>query len=320
MGITSTISAVACFGAIHIDLIAHADRPIRRETSTPGRVAWRPGGVAANVARGAVRLGVSCTLTGAIGRDRDGERLAGRLSAEGINLQLDRRDAATGRYIALHDPDGTLAAALVDAEITDTLPADALLPVAPAAIAAPLWFVEANLPAPVLAALAEAASGRRLAADAVSCAKAGRLSEILPHLDMLFLNRAEAAVLAGMEPDAAPERLAEALLRRGAAALALTDGAAPTVLADGTGLYRIEPLPARPVDVTGAGDALVAGWLAATARGADRPAALQAGLAAAAITLETTGAVADNLDWVGLTRRLAAAKRDAGSATIKPRT
>lgn len=311
---------IAAFGAIHLDTIAHADRRILRETSTPASLAIRPGGVATNVARALARLGCRVSLAGRLGREAEADGLLALLAAEGVDTGAIRRaDLPSGRYLALHDPDGTLAAAVVDARITETLEAGALLPLTKAQEAFACWFVEANLPQPLLVELAEAAGGRRLAADAVSRAKAARLAPLLPRLDLLFCNRAEAAALLGRdgehdegqhEPDGRGAdghgaEAATALVTAGASAVVMTRGAAPVLLATRGGLEEISltrcdgaaaPAP-RIVDVTGAGDALIAGTLAGLEHGLALAQAVAAGMRAAALTLESPGAVADTLNW-----------------------
>jgi pseudouridine kinase len=291
----------ACFGAIHLDLIAHAREPIHRETSTPSAMRGMPGGVATNVARGLAKLGVPVALTGALGDDGDGAALRSLLVREGLNLFGVRTlPMPTGRYVALHDPDGSLAAAVVDTEITETLDASMAENIAPAARAADLWFLEANLPASALAALAKAADGRLLAADAVSNAKATRLQQVLPRLDVLFVNRGEAARLTGLDPNAPQEELGSVLRSLGPKAVTISSGAQPLYWSQAGADGFLIPPPAMVHDVTGAGDALMAGTLAGLARGMPLPASLEKGLAAAAMTLAVTGAVAPGLSWEAL--------------------
>lgn len=306
---------IAAFGAIHLDTIAHADRRILRETSTPASLAVRPGGVATNVARALARLGCRVSLAGRLGREAEADGLLAHLAGEGVDTGAIRRaDLPSGRYLALHDPDGTLAAAVVDARITETLEPGALLPPTKAQEVAGCWFLEANLPQPLLVELAEAAGGRRLAADAVSRAKAARLAPLLPRLDLLFCNRAEAAALLGRdgehdegqhEPGDSGAEVATALVAAGAGAVVMTRGAAPVLLATRGGIDEISlttregaaaPAP-RIVDVTGAGDALIAGTLAGLEHGLALADAVAAGMRAAALTLESPGAVAGTLDW-----------------------
>ena len=127
----------------------------------------------------------------------------------------------------------------------------------------------------------------------------------LAGIAVLFGNLAEAAALAAAlglatgddsvsagDPGAggdgpAPEGLAAALVGAGARAVVLTLGARGAVVADGSG---VRPLPARAVrvvDVTGAGDALVAATLAGLVAGADLDAAVRAGVEAATRTVQS---------------------------------
>ena len=297
---------IAAFGAIHLDTIAHADRRILRETSTPAALAVRPGGVATNVARALARLDCRIALAGRLGREAEADGLLAQLMAEGVETRAIRRsDLPSGRYLALHDPDGTLAAAVVDARITETLEPGALLPLTEAQEEAGCWFLDANLPQPLLAELAETAGERMLAADAVSRAKAARLGPILPRLDLLFCNRAEAAALLGRGEEDGGAEAAGALVEAGAKAVVMTRGAAPVLLATRSGIDEISlttcdgaaALPPRIVDVTGAGDALIAGTLAGLEHGLPLARAIAAGMRAAALTLESPGAVADTLTW-----------------------
>lgn len=298
---------VCCFGAIHLDTLVHASCPVQPETSTPGSFSTRPGGVATNVARGLTRLGSDVFLAGVLGSDPEAGILRGWLAEEGVRLlEVPRKDAPkdapTGRYFALHDPDGSLPAAVVDARITDTLKADAFTSVLDTARNASHWFLDANLPAPVLAALCETSNDRFLAADAVSLVKASRLRPVLHRLDMLFCNKAEGLAILNVEtgtgsPPASGE-IASALVSAGARACILSDGGADLTVATPSGCLGVcVPSVERIHDVTGAGDALVAGTLRALEAGLDLPLAAACGVRAAGLTLRSPGAVSDALCW-----------------------
>ncbi|NBN63560.1 PfkB family carbohydrate kinase [Pannonibacter tanglangensis] len=291
-------SAIACLGAVHADLIAHGERAVLRETSTPGTIRMTPGGVATNVARALARLAVPVRLAGAIGQDADGTALARQLAEEGLDVgALARTSLATGRYLALHDPDGSLAGAICDTAITESLDEEFVAAVAPLLAAAPVWFCETNLPEAALAALAEAAGERMLVADAVSRAKAPKLAVLSGRLDLVFLNRAEAAAWTGFAEETPAVPLALAVAALGPRRVVLSDGGAPLTLVENGEPFQLEPPAAQVVDVTGAGDALIAGTLAGLARSLSLEDAAIAGLRAARLTLEATGAVAAGLSW-----------------------
>lgn len=302
---------VIAVGAIHADTIAHARETIRRETSTPAHLSARPGGVATNAARVLARLGTDVRLIGVLGADAAGAQIAELLAREGIGLDAVRRDGfPTGQYLALHDPDGSLAAACVDDRVLAEAPADVLdAPLARALQGAGdgrLCLVDANLPQALLLRIAERFPEARLIANAVSEAKAPRLAPLLPRLDALLLNLGEARALTGLGADAGAERLCAALADAGLNRFVLTQGAGPVWLGEGGALRRTQPRQTGIVDVTGAGDALCAGVLAAMARGQALRTALPFGLAAAELTLAATGALADTMSWTALQQRAGA--------------
>ena len=83
-------------------------------------------------------------------------------------------------------------------------------------------------------------------------------------------------------------------------------GAAGIAVWTDAGVQQLSALPAEPRDVTGAGDALIAGTLFGVTGGLDLAAAARLGLAAAAITVESGATVADNLTVERINARLAA--------------
>ena len=102
---------------------------------------------------------------------------------------------------------------------------------------------------------------------------------------ILFPNEEEAAVLAGSaDPETQCARLAThyplVVIKRGAAGAEAAQGARR---------WRIKAAKTEPVDTTGAGDAFVAGFLAARLTGADIPIALGRAAAAGAVASTIVG-------------------------------
>ncbi|WP_346914439.1 PfkB family carbohydrate kinase [uncultured Roseibium sp.] len=301
-------NSVLCIGAVHWDSLARARRPITPDTSTPSDIGQAPGGVATNVARALVRLDVPATLCGVVGDDVAGRALREQLNREGLALRLlERKGKATGQYLALHDPDGSLVAACVDDAILAEAPPETfrseLALLAAEMPAHALWFADANLPPDILKAVADEVPEGHLAADAVSVAKAGRLTGILGRLRLLFANRAEAAELADCPGSAPLKEIAARLHDRDVSEVIITDGTRPVLASDGTAVREYAPEPATIRDVTGAGDALIAGTLAALARGYGLFDAVPLGLAAAHLTVQSAGAVSNELAWPRLSHK-----------------
>jgi sugar/nucleoside kinase (ribokinase family) len=270
---------VVCFGAAHWDILAHSSSSARG-TDVPGEVRSRPGGVALNAAMGLAALGLSVTLVSAVGQDRAGAALVETVAGQGIETEavLVYPDVPTGRYVAIERVDGELIAAVADMKVLETvdpvhLPFQALRP-------AQAWLIDANLPSPVLRAIANRPERPPLFADAASEAKATRLRPLLGKLAGIYCNRREAEAICAVGLNAA-RAAAEALVGRGAARAVVTDGALPAADAGVHGVAVLRPPGGAVRSVTGAGDALMAAHLGAVLTGARPEEALAAGLDAA---------------------------------------
>ena len=319
---------VACIGGISIDRKLRSIAGLRFGTSNPVSGAIAPGGVARNVAHCLARLGCSTSLFSAIGSDAPGEGLLDELRSDGVDVSGVARsdDYPTASYTAVFESDGRLSVGLADMESFTTLDADWAARIIPSLESADYWFVDANLPAATLERLLrEPPPEVRILADPVSAPKAKRLLPVLPSIHALFPDRREAMALAaaggmqaprGVVPGRSrvdsgarePAKLAEfsvaaALIRDvGVGTVVVSLGAEGVYLDDGERPRVVAAIPpTRVADVTGAGDALVAGYLYGLVSGSDDP--LRLGLAAASLAVEREGSLAADLTVERLDRR-----------------
>lgn len=294
---------VLCIGGATVDRTYLLAGPLRFDTSNPAEGRRGYGGVARNVAENLARLGATVGLVTAVGGDESGRALAAALAATGVDTRgvAEVPGASTAEYAAILTPEGDLAFGLADMAILDTLTPAVLATQAPLMAAAEWVFADCNLPAVSLAALAQRSfSGARyrLAVDAVSVVKAARLPERLDGIGLLVLNGAEAgAVLARTGArSSSPEEDAAALRRAGCDAVVLTLGPRGAVAASREGTVRLEAVPVvGTVDVTGAGDSLVAATLYGLVAGASLAEAVALGCRAAAHTVAHLGTVSPDL-------------------------
>jgi pseudouridine kinase len=232
--------------------------------------------------------------------------------------------ACTAQYVAVLDPDGGLVIGVADMAVLDGIaPADvdAAWPANPgSATSEPAagsgWVVaDCNLAPHTLARVLERArgSGVPVAVDAVSTPKVVRLPADLTGVGVLFCNHDEArALLAAHAHDDTGDdaQLALRLHATGAGAVVLTRGADGVVLADAHGVREVPAVPATVVDVTGAGDALVAGTVAGLAAGRCLLDAVALGTLVAARTVASERSVVPDLpELLELPPQLAAPPR-----------
>jgi pseudouridine kinase len=301
---------VACIGAVHIDLKARLTGEAHPGTSNPARTVRTPGGVAGNVARNLGRLGLPVTLISIVGDDAAGRSLLGELHAASVDTSGVQRSTGppTASYLAVLDREGRLLLAAADMEVYELLDPAWADRAGHALGEFDAWVLDANLPAATIARLIRHAGQALLLADPVSVPKAPRLAAALSRLDVLFPDRAEAFTLAGLPPEggASVVAAAAAILRRGVRRVVVSLGSRGAYLDDGVLPRQVPPLPARSVvDVTGAGDAQIAGYLYGLSREGSGHAPIDWGMAAASLTVETIDSVRADLTSALLSDRLA---------------
>jgi len=295
---------VVCVGNAALDRTYALKGPAHLATSNPAILRPSFGGVARNVAENLGRLGVAVALVTQVGDDAGGRALRDDCAKNGVDVSgvIVTSAHPTAEYVAIVDPAGELVIGASTTAAIDALSV-ALLGAAFDEDARTAWtFADCTLPGPVLAALLEdrRAGGPPLAIDAVSIAKTERLPSDLRGLDLLFLNEDEARALLGAgAPDDAAD-LARAVRQRGATAVVLTRGARGTIVAEGSATTEIAVVPATPIDVTGAGDALIAGTLFGLLRGDELADAVRTGTRMAKLTIESPATVSRTLTRAAL--------------------
>jgi pseudouridine kinase len=285
---------VVAVGGVNLDTLARVTGARTDPgTSNPGRTTRTAGGVARNVAENLARLGTPVRLVSAVGTDPAGDTLVDDLAAAGVDVDRVRRvDLPTGSYTAVLDHAGDLVIGVADMAAVESL--------SPADIdestftGAGFAVVDGNLLPDTVAhclALAERA-GVPVALDPVGVAKAQRLTVDEP-VHTFTPNREELAAFTGTTDVDHAVKICHDLgigtvwLREGAAGSALFRGHPDPV--------RVKLPPAEVVDVTGAGDAMLAGYLHRLVAGASPGEAAHFGAAAAWLTVGSPATVRPDL-------------------------
>ena len=287
---------VVCAVGGHADELFALRSPSRPGQSVPASVRSDAGGCALNVAAGLAASGAGVTHAGLRGSDAAGAMVADALRRHGVgDAALVLPDAATGRYAALVEPDGTLA--LAAAAMGIYARAGELADHAPFTLAcegADALLLDANGPPGAAEMLADRRGGAALALLATSARKAPVLASLMARAEVVFANAGEWAALGdGATESGVTGSGATGSGVTGRIALAfVTDGArGASALRYGEEIARAAP-PAGPLrDVVGGGDAFAAGALHAVLTGADPAEALRRGLACAARCVAHEGAL-----------------------------
>ncbi|MFJ4036940.1 sugar kinase [Microbacterium sp. NPDC090007] len=268
------------------------------------------GGADSNVAIGLARLGVPVAWIGRVGDDPLGRRVDREIRAEGVlttsivddhhptGLMLKEQRTPVHTRVSFYRA-GSAGSALRAEDIGD----DAI---AAAEIVLVNGVTAALSPTARAAVLSVAARARTFGTEVVFDVNhrpslwRGRdplptYLEIAECADVLFAGEDEARLLLATEGGSAAD-LARALARSGPAEIIVKSGAdGATGLSDGQ-LRHVRAVPIVPVDTVGAGDAFVAGYLAARLRGATLEERLSLGARCGAFACMGPG------DWESLPR------------------
>ena len=283
---------ILCIGSVLWDIIGRSPTSMRLGSDVPGRITRLPGGVAMNIAMTLRRFGMTPAILTAIGRDAEGDELISACDRLGLVTGTVYRsdDLPTDRYMAIEGANG-LIAAIADAHSLEAAGDKILRPLADGRLGteAEPWTgpiaLDGNLTESLLSEIATSPLFARadLRVAPASPGKAGRLLPLLTHpTATLYVNLEEANILARADHGSA-FAAAEALLRRGAGRVLVTDGGKPAAEGSrGDGVIEGQPPQVLVTRVTGAGDTFMAAHLVAERQGSDRQTALDAALRAAA--------------------------------------
>jgi sugar/nucleoside kinase (ribokinase family) len=304
-----------CAGILVADCVA---RPVHKQPQ-PGQlelvetIGLYSGGSAANTGYGLARMGVEVSLIGRIGQDGFGDFLAAEAQKVGCDASLLRRDpnAGTSSSLVIVTPDGERAFLHAIGANANLVPADIPL-VDIAARGVKILHLAGFFILPGMEGLAgeptrdlfmEASrQGLTTSLDCVWDAT-GRwgdlISSVLPYTDVFCPSILEARAITKLPESASPLEVAQALLALGVRqVVALKMGEAGSfVLARDGEHHRVAAVNVATLDGTGAGDAFIAGFLAARLRGFSLLESAKAGNAAGALCVTALGATAGVQSW-----------------------
>lgn len=299
---------VAVVGSLHLDIMVEAPRlPGRDETLMGESWHYKCGGKGGNQAVAAARFGARTSFGGRVGSDDFGERLVAHLRSAGVDTRHVGVDSLTGSgmSVAIQEADGEYGAVAVPGANKN---------IAASSIAgdwAALWvcsvlLLQNEIPEAVNIAAANLAKAHKAKVLLNAAPARSMPDQLLEFVDVLIINRVEAAMLAGFQitTPADAERAATAFTTEKRDVI-VTLGKDGLVLRTRAGyLCRV---PARSVEVIsshGAGDCFCGALAAQLARHGNLEAACRYGSKAAAMFVSTPAAGKSDVNDAALGRWL----------------
>jgi len=314
---------VVVIGGANIDL---RGRPVgevlERHTSNPGRINVGSGGVGRNIAHNLALLNVPVTLLSAVGDDGEGIRILEETAKAGVRMEqmIVSGEHPTGIYLAILDEKGEMEVAISDMQILEEITVEYLRSKAYLIKESKIVVMDTNIPEESIKYVVDLCNKVNvpLLIEPVSVEKARKLRKVLEGsrrwvIDYITPSEDELESILGaeMERDSDEDegidldvvKAAEELRRKGAKNVIVTlgkRGIHVSCCGDDEGRKEdwnkfMAPYRGEVVDVTGAGDALVAGLVYGIYKGYSMEVAARFGLGAAALTISTKEAVRRDL-------------------------
>lgn len=317
----ATMRPVVVVGGANLDIKVAIKRATIPATSNPGTAMMSPGGVGRNIAHNLARLDVAVKLISAVGRDPEGDRLLAETQAAGVDVAAVRRSGGvTGVYAAVLDRNGELVIGVSAMDITAQITQRMLQRCRAEIAGAGFLVADCNLERSSLQWLQQCAKENDIPflVEPVSAVKVEKLHAILRRgaaIHTVTPNQQQLGALTGsaLTTIEATAKAARGLHDRGVAHVLVGLGPEGALLSavqgDEVRQHHIPAAQAKPVDVTGGGDAHVAGYVAGLVGGLKPLQAALLGQAAAGLAVGAAESVSRKMSLKNLTSTASALKR-----------
>lgn len=284
-----TTDYIVTIGCANMDVTGYSLQAIRLADSNPGKIQFFSGGVGRNIAHNLALLGQESWLLTAIGKDLHGQSLYQDTLNTGVKLEksLLLEDASTSCYLSLHNHEGEMVVAVNDMDISQRINREYLEPHLDFIQQAQVVIIDCNLNEETIAWLLENIQAP-VFIDPVSAFKCHKVKNHLHRIHTFKPNALEAEILSGIkiESNADLARIAQWFHAQGLFRLVLSLGSKGVYYSEKDGQSGIIPaFFTHVINVTGAGDAMMAGLAACFAQGQDFVSAIKFAQACSSMTL-----------------------------------
>ena len=284
---------VLVIGGMNVDIGGIPGNTFIANDSNPGKISVTPGGVGRNIACYLKLLGIDVSMITAFGGDVFSNILMNNLKSFEIDYSMAVRaeKAQSSMYIYVTDEKAEMIAAVSDMQVVEMITPEVLRENIDRINGFDAVVIDANISDAAIDYLAENCR-RPIYADTVSTAKAAKFKNYLSKFYCVKPNLIEASILTGK--DNAKEALKE-LYKLGVKLPIVSAGKDGIYLYDGDEIINARIDVEKVVDVTGAGDAVMAAIVYGGVSGLDKKKTLNLAAKAGAMAVSAVGAVNQNI-------------------------
>ncbi|GAM16111.1 carbohydrate kinase [Mesobacillus selenatarsenatis] len=284
---------VLCVGGANVDRKIWSKGVLELHTSNPAESSKSCGGVARNIGENMGRLGSDVSILTVVGDDHEGHWLMEYTKAfADVEPSETLKGQSTGAYTAVLDNEGEMTVALAEMSIYDSITPDFIDRKWGYFASSDLIMLDTNFPADVLARIIDRCRNEdiQLCITPVSSPKAKKIPQSLLGVTWLIANKDEAEAIAGIRINTEGDyfKAAELIIHKGVEKVVISRGDKGLIYFTSKGEAGVLIPPAISViDVTGAGDSLVAGIIYAHINGIQTEDACKIGMACSILTLQS---------------------------------
>lgn len=259
---------IICIGGMNVDRKYVIQGDMIPQTSNPVNSTLSIGGVGRNIAENLGRLGEEVTFLSVAGYDHDYEWIKEQTESF-VNMDniTQLKGVSTGAYSAILDHEGEMQLALADMSINDQMDIAWIKQHETLLSAAKMIIIDLNLPKETVNYIIQLSKTKEipLIVVPVSSPKMNRLPRDLKGVDTIIVNLDESKTFFDIpvDEDYEPDELINLWLSTGIKQVILTSGSEETLYGHHEGIRASfqPPQVQQVIDVTGAGDSFVGGFV-----------------------------------------------------------
>ncbi|WP_459129075.1 PfkB family carbohydrate kinase [Guggenheimella bovis] len=287
------MAKVTLIGALNVDYQGFSYNKLNLGDCNVGWIHTTSGGVARNIAEVMKRLDNDVSLISVVGNDHIGEMLRKNVLDLGIDSSgIFIHEGTSSSFSAILGHDGELGLGLSDMRMIETLSVEELQKEAEKIRASDVIVLDTCVSKEIIDATFD--FGVPVFLDPVGMGKVEKTKDILSKLQGIKCNALEAEALTGIEGDPLP--LARKIHEM---------GVKEVLLSTKDGIYYVSEneehfessLHAEATNVSGAGDTLLGTFLSSRLRGDVLTDALQYGMIAASLSVQSLEPVSSEINW-----------------------
>lgn len=251
------------FGISIYDIFGFASNNYKGRDSNPGKVRVSYGGVCRNIAENLARVGTNLKFISIVGDDEKGRSIIQHAESLGIEMKdsLIVYGESTPTYMAIMNEHGEMESAIVDMSITDKISEEFIDSKEDIFINSEYTVLGADNPKIMDYILTKYQGRTKFILDPVSSARVSKIKHLIKYFYTVKPNRHEAEVLCGFKIETIEDvrKAGKCILDYGVKNVFISLDSEGIYYNDGQAEGIVKANHVAVVNVTGAGDACVAG-------------------------------------------------------------